>query len=264
MKTDGGECANLDPELVEIIRQLNAARDERDVAEQRLQHSTDWYQQRFNALRKWVETEVRPLSEDTARRYYAICANGSPVAHESADWTSTMHGLQLKIEHLERKLALSQAELDKIEQITVSTGSGPLSQRVQEYTNKLEKEKEDAYRRLDGFIKMADFNAECMERHLVSLIQQRSELITERDVLKADLLSHESDMLISERQMTQALKDEFKRGVEALRSEAIELVKHNSHEDGPGLGSRRLESALSKLEVKIGLVPEVRVKSNDV
>lgn len=68
----------------------------------RLTQQTDWYQQRFNALRAWVNNEVRPLSAEAAHRYFAICANGSPVPHEQADWRDTLHGLTLRAEQAER------------------------------------------------------------------------------------------------------------------------------------------------------------------
>jgi hypothetical protein len=66
--------------------------------------SVDWYQQRFNALRTWVNQEVKPLSEETAHRYFAIVANGAPAPHEQADWRETMHGLTLRAEKAERDL----------------------------------------------------------------------------------------------------------------------------------------------------------------
>jgi len=69
----------------------------------RLRRQTDWYQQRFNALRAWVNREVRPLSEEAANRYFAIVANGSPAPHEQADWRDTMHGLTLRAESAERE-----------------------------------------------------------------------------------------------------------------------------------------------------------------
>lgn len=75
---------------------------ERDAARAELERSTDWYQQRFNRLRRWVEEEVRPLSSEAATHYYAICANGSAVSHESADWQNTMHSAKLRFELAER------------------------------------------------------------------------------------------------------------------------------------------------------------------
>jgi hypothetical protein len=72
-------------------------------AEERVKRQTDWYQQRFNRLRKWVDEEVRPLSADVATRYFSICANGSPAPHESADWTDTMHALRLQLAQAERE-----------------------------------------------------------------------------------------------------------------------------------------------------------------
>ena len=71
--------------------------------DERLRRQTDFYQQRFNALRAWVDREVRPLSEEAAHRYFAIVANGSPAPHEQADWRDTMHGLTLRAESAERE-----------------------------------------------------------------------------------------------------------------------------------------------------------------
>ncbi len=69
----------------------------------------DVYQQRFSTLRTWVNKEVRPLSNEVADRYFSILANGSPAAHEQADWHETMHGLTLRTEKADR-------DLDKIRQ----------------------------------------------------------------------------------------------------------------------------------------------------
>lgn len=69
----------------------------------RLEQQTDWYQQRFNALRQWVNSDVRPLSEETANRYFSIVANGSPAPHEQADWKETMYGLTVRAAHAERQ-----------------------------------------------------------------------------------------------------------------------------------------------------------------
>jgi len=77
----------------------------------RLKQQTDWYQQRFNALRVWVNREVRPLSEEAAHRYFAIVANGAPSPHERADWRETMHGLTLRAESAERLLRSAETEL---------------------------------------------------------------------------------------------------------------------------------------------------------
>lgn len=81
---------------------------------QRLQQSTDWYQQRFNRLRRWVKEEVEPLSAEVAHRYFSICANGSPAPHESADWTNTMHGLAVRAEVSERRLSEATETADEL------------------------------------------------------------------------------------------------------------------------------------------------------
>lgn len=79
-----------------VIATIDRLVFERNIVLARLEKSTDWYRQRFNRLRKWVKEEVEPLSADAARRYYAICANGSPAPHESADWTDTLHAARLE------------------------------------------------------------------------------------------------------------------------------------------------------------------------
>ena len=75
-----------------------------EKGERRLSEQTDFYQQRFNTLWTWVNSEVRPLSEDVANRYFSIVANGSPAPHERADWRDTLHGLTLRAEQAERRI----------------------------------------------------------------------------------------------------------------------------------------------------------------
>ena len=91
------------PALVAEVRRLREDTD----------RSTDWYQQRFNRLRKWVDEEVRPLSREVATHYHSICANGSAVAHESADWSDTMHGLRLRAGALVAEVRRLQTALRK-------------------------------------------------------------------------------------------------------------------------------------------------------
>lgn len=98
-----------------VVEERDAAREEVERLRKDRERSTDWYQQRFNRLRRWVKEEVEPLSEDVARRYFAICANGSPSPHESADWRETMHGLKL-----ERDAALREVKLLR-EALTTAT-----------------------------------------------------------------------------------------------------------------------------------------------
>lgn len=73
------------------------------AAEERAERSTDWYQQRFNRLRRWVNEEVKPLSVEVANRYFCIVANGSAAPHESADWRETMHGLTVQRDQAQRE-----------------------------------------------------------------------------------------------------------------------------------------------------------------
>ena len=44
-------------------------------------------------------------------------------------------------------------------------------------------------------------------------------------------------------------KDAYRRGAEAMRKRCEDLVKHNSHEDGIGMGSQRIESAIRALPI---------------
>lgn len=88
--------------------------EKRAAEVERLEQQTDWYQQRFNRLRKWVKEEVEPLSEEVAHRYFSICANGSPAPHESADWTDTMHGLRLRADQMEYRAKEAHDALEAI------------------------------------------------------------------------------------------------------------------------------------------------------
>jgi DNA repair exonuclease SbcCD ATPase subunit len=87
-------------EALEVIGQLSAClmanHAEVKQLNKRIESQTDWYQQRFDTLRVWVDTEVKPLSEEVAHRYFSICANGSPAPHESGEWKDTLHGLRLE------------------------------------------------------------------------------------------------------------------------------------------------------------------------
>lgn len=91
-----------------------ASGDPLEESYRRLERQTDWYQQRFDALRNWVKREVEPLSHDVAHRYWAIVANGSPAPHESADWKNTMHGLRLRAEQAERERDEARAEIKRL------------------------------------------------------------------------------------------------------------------------------------------------------
>jgi hypothetical protein len=92
--------------------------DPLETAYRKLERSTDWYQQRFNALRKWVKEEVEPLSSEVAHRYFAIVANGSPSPHESADWQDTIHGLTLRAEKAEQERDEARAEVERLRGVT--------------------------------------------------------------------------------------------------------------------------------------------------
>lgn len=254
------ENTSLMSELLERTRQLNEISDERDELYKRIERQTDWYQQRFNALRKWVESEVRPISEEACKRYYAICANGAPSPHESAEWQDTLHGLTLRAERAESSLSKAHAQLKAIGDLLERDDENTVANRVKTLIEKLTADRDDANRRCDSVLRMADYNAEHMERHLNGLIIERDVLRQERDLLKAELNSADDDILISERQMLQALSEEFNSGVEKMRTEAINAVVHLSHEDGPGLGSQRLENAIKALKVRPSTPRQVRVK----
>ena len=102
---------DLDVIMSDAFEELQTARKE---ALDRLEKQTDWYQQRFNRLRRWVEEEVRPLNEGIAIRYYSICANGSPAPHESADWSNTLHDLSLRLEQAKLQINKIKLERDKL------------------------------------------------------------------------------------------------------------------------------------------------------
>ena len=59
-------------------------------------------------------------------------------------------------------------------------------------------------------------------------------------------LLRETDRLRGERDSA------FTRGIESMRTAAVDLVKHNSHEDGVGMGSQRIEDALRALVIPEG------------
>jgi len=88
--------------------------DPLEAAHRRLERSTDWYQQRFDALRSWVKNEVEPLSREVAHRFFAIVANGSPAPNEAADWRNTMHGITLRAEQAERERDEARAECEML------------------------------------------------------------------------------------------------------------------------------------------------------
>jgi hypothetical protein len=105
-------------------------REEVSLLRKEQERSTDWYQQRFNRLRRWVKEEVEPLSEEAAHRYFAICANGSPAPHESADWRETLHGLTLERDQARAKVRLITEEykpgwVQGLEAVARSVGYDP-------------------------------------------------------------------------------------------------------------------------------------------
>ena len=60
------------------------------------------------------------------------------------------------------------------------------------------------------------------------------------------------DMQRAERERDEArvsAADQFRRGADAMRKRCAMWVKHNSHEDGIGMGSQRMESALAALPI---------------
>lgn len=87
---------------------------ERDEAVRSKQFSADWYGQRFQRLRRWVNEEVKPLSEDVARRFFAICANGAADPYEPHEWRDTIHGQTLRAEQAERERDAALAMLEAL------------------------------------------------------------------------------------------------------------------------------------------------------
>ena len=86
--------------------------DALEQAYRRMEPSTDWHEQRYAAVRAWVESEVRPISEEVARHYYSVVANGTPCPYQPADWSSTVHGLTLRAEKAEKERDGLQAEAE--------------------------------------------------------------------------------------------------------------------------------------------------------
>lgn len=101
-------------------------RTAREQAERRLASHTDWYQQRFNRLRRWVKEEVEPLSEEVANRYFSICANGSADPHESPDWRDTMHGLTVRAKQANRLALEAEAKLQATAASIIAEASAAL------------------------------------------------------------------------------------------------------------------------------------------
>lgn len=108
------EIQRLHRLLAQSEEDWGAFRQEHEQLRERLEKQTDWYQQRFNRLRKWVKEEVEPLSKEVADRYFSICANGGPAPHESADWTDTMHGLRLRADQMEYRAKEAHDALEAI------------------------------------------------------------------------------------------------------------------------------------------------------
>ena len=112
---------SLETQLEIARNELKLTEEELDKFSDRLEKQTDWYQQRFNRLRRWVNEEVKPLSEEVAHRYFSICANGSPAPHESADWSNTLHEYRLRAEIAEnhlRKYSMMGVKDNTLEKIT--------------------------------------------------------------------------------------------------------------------------------------------------
>lgn len=100
---------------VELARLTEAERRANEL-QSRFDHHRDWNQQRYNALRKWVQNEVRPLSDSVADRYFAIVANGGPSPYEQADWTGTLHVANLQRDAALAKLTEAEKELEGLRQ----------------------------------------------------------------------------------------------------------------------------------------------------
>jgi len=69
---------------------------------------------------------------------------------------------------------------------------------------------------------------------------------------RLDLAEAEAVIARRETQIDEArasVADAYRRGAEAMRKRCAMWIKHNSHEDGLGMGSQRMESALAALPI---------------
>jgi hypothetical protein len=99
---DQRRCAELAIRLDMKTLDMQRIAKERDAAIERRNFSQDWYGQRFQRLRRWIDEEVRPLSDELATRYFSICANGIADPYEPSEWRDTIHGQTIRAEQAER------------------------------------------------------------------------------------------------------------------------------------------------------------------
>jgi hypothetical protein len=107
-------AAELRDELKIMAQVATGFQRERDEAISSRDFSRDWYGQRFQRLRRWIDEEVRPLSEAVARRYFSICANGTADPYEPQEWRDTIHGQTIRAEQAERERDRLAAEVERL------------------------------------------------------------------------------------------------------------------------------------------------------
>lgn len=89
---------------------------------------------------------------------------------------------------------------------------------------------------------VCDLRLHIMER----LEKERDEALAEVERLKAQRLERHLESWEQHIQDND-VRRAYTRGAEAMRKRCEELVKHNSHEDGIGMGSQRMERAIAAL-----------------
>jgi hypothetical protein len=112
--TDDYQAARDAQLIAKAPADLRALLDEVEYMQKRIDSNNDFYQVRFNRLRKWVKEEVGPLSEEVEHRYWNIVANGSATPHEQVNYLNTLHGERLRAKYAEAEVARLKAEVERL------------------------------------------------------------------------------------------------------------------------------------------------------
>ena len=90
------------------------------------------------------------------------------------------------------------------------------------------------------------------KRELGRWVDRETKAVRERDEARADAERYLADLRRCASEPYEHAKERaeaYRRGAEAMRKRCAMWVKHNSHEDGLGMGSQRMESALAALPI---------------